>query len=241
MNTLKLHRVFIDYPSMIIVKAGQKTVTIGSKKLIVKAGEAIALSVGTICDVENRTDDGKFESTWIVFPENIISKVQDTSSKPLNHAIVLKNFGYEFSEAFERGVDSIKNRSIPSQVAEIRMQELLVWLSQLHVYYGSVKSNNLVHQLRLLISSNPASAWTSKEVALTMGMSEATFRRKLSLLGESFNEILIDIRMGTALTLLQVTDLPISEIGYQVGYESASRFAVRFKKRFGFSPKEIRK
>ena len=40
--------------------------------------------------------------------------------------------------------------------------------------------------------------------------------------------------------LLQVTDLPISEIGYQVGYESAWRFSVQFKTRFGFSPMAVR-
>ena len=40
--------------------------------------------------------------------------------------------------------------------------------------------------------------------------------------------------------LLQVTDTPVSGIAYQVGYKSASRFSVRFKQRFGFSPTAIR-
>jgi AraC-like DNA-binding protein len=71
-------------------------------------------------------------------------------------------------------------------------------------------------------------------------MSEATFRRRLAEQGQCFNSILIDVRMMTALVLLQVTDCPISEVAYQVGYESASRFSVRFKKRFGFSPMAVR-
>jgi AraC-like DNA-binding protein len=44
----------------------------------------------------------------------------------------------------------------------------------------------------------------------------------------------------TALTLLQVTDRPVSDIACQVGYDCASRFADRFKKRFGFSPRAVR-
>lgn len=71
-------------------------------------------------------------------------------------------------------------------------------------------------------------------------MSEATFRRRLADQGQPFNDILIDVRMTAALTLLQVADRPISDIASQVGYESASRFPVRFKKRFGFSPAAVR-
>ncbi len=46
--------------------------------------------------------------------------------------------------------------------------------------------------------------------------------------------------MTSALRLLQGTDWPISLIASQVGYESASRFAERFRKRFGFAPTAIR-
>lgn len=51
---------------------------------------------------------------------------------------------------------------------------------------------------------------------------------------------MIDVRMTSALRLLQGTDWPISLIASQVGYESASRFAERFRKRFGFAPTAIR-
>ncbi|MNH37503.1 DNA-binding transcriptional regulator AraC [compost metagenome] len=51
---------------------------------------------------------------------------------------------------------------------------------------------------------------------------------------------MIDVRMNSALTLLQSTDWPISAIAQHVGYESSSRFAERFRKRFGFAPTAIR-
>ena len=91
-----------------------------------------------------------------------------------------------------------------------------------------------------MIGAAPEKNWISKDIAESLAMSEATFRRKLADEGQSFTEILVDARMTLALILLQVTDVSISEIAYQVGYESASRFSVRFKKRFGFSPTEMR-
>ena len=41
--------------------------------------------------------------------------------------------------------------------------------------------------------------------------------------------------------LLMTTNVPISEIGYQLGYESASYFTKIFKEVFGISPQEYRK
>ena len=46
--------------------------------------------------------------------------------------------------------------------------------------------------------------------------------------------------MTQALTLLQSTDVSVLDVGLAVGYDSASRFAVRFRQRFGFPPSAIR-
>ena len=71
-------------------------------------------------------------------------------------------------------------------------------------------------------------------------MSEVMLRRKLSMENTALRNLMIDVRMSSALALLQSTDWPISAIAQHVGYESASRFAERFRKRFGFAPTAIR-
>jgi len=58
--------------------------------------------------------------------------------------------------------------------------------------------------------------------------------------GASLNDLLVDTRMSFAMKLLQSTDHPINRIALAVGYESASRFAIRFRERFGFPPTAIR-
>nr|WP_259372002.1 helix-turn-helix transcriptional regulator [Caldimonas mangrovi] len=78
------------------------------------------------------------------------------------------------------------------------------------------------------------------EVAARLAMSEATLRRRLRAEGASFNELLADVRMSFAMTLLQSTDRSVAHIASDVGYESASRFAIRFRERFGFAPTAIR-
>jgi transcriptional regulator GlxA family with amidase domain len=46
--------------------------------------------------------------------------------------------------------------------------------------------------------------------------------------------------MSFAMVLLQSTQHAVNRIALQVGYESASRFAIRFRERFGFAPTAIR-
>nr|WP_274708848.1 helix-turn-helix transcriptional regulator [Variovorax sp. S12S4] len=77
-------------------------------------------------------------------------------------------------------------------------------------------------------------------VAARLAMSEATLRRRLSAEGATFASVLTDARMSFAMTLLQSTDHAVTRIASSVGYDSASRFSVRFRARFGFAPTAVR-
>lgn len=57
--------------------------------------------------------------------------------------------------------------------------------------------------------------------------------------GKSFSELLLQIRMERALSLLKGTDLSIENIGLMLGYASSSNFYKAFKKYYGTSPRRI--
>jgi len=242
-NDLLVHTFVTDHPSLILLRRGRKTVKIGGKKIVLSRGDAVAIAPGTTCDVRNETERGRFESTWIVCATSIISKVERAfpNHKKLKDVAALAGLGSEFMQSFERASQAIITPDhIPDVVAEHRIQELLAWLANSELVFNPETPSDLQRKVRLMIGAAPEKTWISKDLAQSLAISEATFRRRLSDQGQSFNDILIDVRMTTALTLLQVTDRPISEIAYKVGYESASRFSVRFKKRFGFSPTAVR-
>ena len=242
-NDLLVHTFVTDHPALILLRRGRKTIKIGGKKIVLLPGDAVAIAPGTTCDVQNETERGEFESSWIVCANPILSRVEKAfpDHKRLKHVAALKNLGDEFVQSFERAVQTIVVPDhIPHIIAQHRMQELLIWLAHTGVIFNAETSSDLQRKVRLMIGAAPEKTWISRDLAQSLAMSEATFRRRLADQGQSFNDILIDVRMTAALTLLQVTDQPISDIAYQVGYESASRFSVRFKKRFGFSPTAVR-
>ncbi|QBK03628.1 AraC family transcriptional regulator [Hylemonella gracilis] len=242
-NDLLVHTFVTDHPSLILLRRGRKTVKAGGKTVVLSPGDAVAIAPGTTCDVQNETERGQFESTWIVCAAPIISTMARAfpHHSKLKDIAVFKELGCEFLQSFERACLAITSPDLlPQVVAEHRMQELLSWLAHSGWILNPEPPSDLQAKIRRLISAAPEQAWVSKDLAQALAMSEATFRRRLATLGQSFNSILIDVRMTTALTLLQVTDHAISDIAYQVGYESASRFSARFKKRFGFSPTVVR-
>jgi len=98
----------------------------------------------------------------------------------------------------------------------------------------------LCERVQHLLMSNPARDWTVACVAERLNLGASTLRRQLASEGGSFSHILENVRLGTALQWLQTTARPIGEIAVASGYASASRFAVRFRKHYGLSPRELR-
>ncbi|ABC32935.1 AraC-type DNA-binding domain-containing protein [Hahella chejuensis KCTC 2396] len=242
-NDLFIGKFVTDYPTFILVKRGKKTLYSGERRVALLPGDAVAIAAGAACDVQNETDEGLFEADWIVCARNIICGIEPRfpKHKKVQSIVSLQGLGKEFALTFERGLQAIKEpQATPDLVAEHRVCELLQWLANAGYVFRSNERADIQRKVRLLIGAEPDKKWSSQDIAESLALSEATLRRKLAKEGNAFSEILVDVRMSLALSLLQSTDAAIASIAYQVGYESASRFSVRFKQRFGFSPTAIR-
>ena len=64
--------------------------------------------------------------------------------------------------------------------------------------------------------------------------------RRLAQEATSVSQCVREVRLETALGLLQTTELQVSEIAGRCGYESHSRFSAAFRERFGFAPSHLR-
>jgi len=241
---LRFSRIAVDRPALILLKEGQKTFQAGSQRWVLRSGDAIAIAAGQTFDVTNQLSDaGLFEARWIVWDAALLDRHQQ-ATLPKRHvakAQLLKRIGSEFTGAIDRAALALQHpASIPDDVAAHRMTEALVWLSALGVDFGIHRDASTAFRLRRLFNGAVAQDWTVPAVAQQLAMSEATLRRKLATEGASFSALLADVRMSAAMTLLQSTHRSVAQIAQSVGYESASRFAVRFRDRFGFAPTAVR-
>ena len=74
-----------------------------------------------------------------------------------------------------------------------------------------------------------------------MGLSRSQLYRKIkALIGKSINDFIQDYRMTEAEKLLEMSDLNISEIAYDLGFTSPEYFSTVFKHKHGISPSKYR-
>ncbi|NWA03848.1 helix-turn-helix transcriptional regulator [Pseudomonas gingeri] len=102
------------------------------------------------------------------------------------------------------------------------------------------RNDPLCERVQQIVMGDPARDWTVAGVAERLNLGASTLRRQLANEDDSFSNILENVRLGMALQWLQTTPRPIGEIAAASGYASASRFAVRFRKHYGLSPRELR-
>ncbi|NML47494.1 helix-turn-helix transcriptional regulator [Ramlibacter sp. G-1-2-2] len=248
-SSLQILRMRVEHPVLILVTQGVKEVR-PERGAPVRArpGQAIALAGNQAVDFKNTVADGaNYEARWLVFDPALegdaywrsrASALQASSSP----ARLLEQVPDALTAAFQRASEALgPASSTPVPIARQRMLEVMHWLLELGIVFQSRSPQSAVSvAVRDLVANRLDAAWTTQGVASELAMSEATCRRRLAAEGTTFAELLVDARMSAALTLLQATTRPVSDIALQVGYESPSRFAVRFRERFGFAPTQVR-
>ncbi|PWG81145.1 hybrid sensor histidine kinase/response regulator [Pararcticibacter amylolyticus] len=75
-----------------------------------------------------------------------------------------------------------------------------------------------------------------------MGIGRTLLYQKINdILGMSIKEFIIDVRLKRGAQLLQESELTVSEISYETGFNNPKYFSICFKKQFGLTPTEFRK
>ena len=98
-----------------------------------------------------------------------------------------------------------------------------------------------VEQLRALIASNLGGRRTIEDLSRDCGMSASRLR---TAFGATFHlspkQYQLELRINRAKELLEITDLPVSTIAEQTGFDSIYAFSRQFKRTVGTSPLSFR-
>ena len=230
-------------PMIIIVRRGRKVIQSPGFSFVVEAGEAIAIAQGQVFDFENiPAADGDYEARWLTIdPELIAAFEAGAETEPVSPARLMGRMSNGLSQAFEQAVAALQDDGdLPASVVCHRVSELLTWLAAAGMRFSLLASDSFSARIRRLAGATPDHAWSAAEISAALGVSEATLRRRLQGEETSLRAVLTDIRMTHAMGLLQSSSLPVSAVAARSGFESQSRFAIRFRDRFGFPPSAIR-
>lgn len=245
-HTLAFRRLWIDSPTLILVESGQKTLRGAAGEFQVRSGEVLALAGGQAFDVRNDPGDGDggtYRARWLAFERPLLAAwpVRRGGQLPARPVVVLGPAAKQLVMAFGSMLETLADNELPPAIAAHRAQEMLLWVEASGVRLLLDDGERFAPRVRRLLAADPAASWRGPQLAASLALSEASLRRRLADEGTSLTEILLDVRMSNALTLLQSTPWPITRVAGEVGYQSPSQFAIRFRQRFGLAPSDVRR
>lgn len=243
---LRFPSLYFEQTHLFLIQQGQTRIQWQRREVVARAGELLIVDGGLTTEMINSLSDSGVFSCQLLICDPLLSDMLATApitqpALPFTGVTTLKKLPCPFLHSFETAALALTlHDRFPQMITRHKMCEILLWLAHLGIHFAYNEANDLTHQVRRLLATDPHRIWTAAEVAENLMMSEVVLRRKLSAENTALRSLMIDVRMSRALFLLQATDWPISAIAQYVGYESASRFAERFRKRFGFAPTAIR-
>ena len=95
-------------------------------------------------------------------------------------------------------------------------------------------------QLRWLLQGFLGDKATLSDLADLLYLSERSLQRRLTESGTSFRQLQEESRFDLAKKLLHRSDMSITDIGFELGYERPANFSRAFQRWTGVSPRQYR-
>ncbi|RKN82464.1 hybrid sensor histidine kinase/response regulator transcription factor [Ulvibacterium marinum] len=182
-------------------------------------------------------------------------KTDDATSHILIIMLTAKAGDENRLEGLETGADAYLTKPFNNKILRQTVENLLesrkklqkrfsqeIVLTPKEISIGSYDQRFLESLQNVLDNQLVASDFNTEAFAKALGMSRMQLHRKLkALTGQTTTEFIRSQRLKLAASLLQKSDVNISEIGYQVGFNDHSYFTKCFRETYGASPTEFSK
>lgn len=244
-----------DEFEIIYVKSGFLTVSISGENYIGKPGDAFVVSPGNLHFMGSQT--GNVDYFTFLFPLKYISFrtddiLDDKLLEPLNsgHLIINPEIEDTVKEQCEQLVEIYGAKKEESQskiTAQIKTKIILLqfilelWKKGFIVENDTSGKNTVEKEMVSYIQQNFTGKILLKEFGEQFHLSEKYISRYFK---EHFHitisQYVTYLRLEHAKHLLQDTDIPVTEVAMQSGYQNVSYFIRSFKKTYGMSPLKYR-
>lgn len=235
--------LYFSLTFLFFIRSGSKRVTCPRNGEVVgESGDLMIVPPGSVITLENRPIlNAHYRADGVCFANELVDQVFAEPTRQTAPGIqVLHAEPHRPQHILSLIRETLERHDLPAEIRRHRLLEPLIWLRENGISLPSRGDDPPWSAVRRLIDNDVSREWRITEVAKHFGMSEATFRRWLAKSGPGFAQIVLHTRLERALTLLQTTVSPVSEIALECGFKTPSHFSDAFRKRFGIKPKMIR-
>ncbi len=227
------------------VISGRKTLLSPRFDQHFQTGEVFLIPRNTRRDVVNEAAPGRhYEARVISFGpaliERFFQRFGQFAASPRLQGCAATAADLAFASTFEHATQALDDPHRSSALQEHRALEVLLVLAERGLVFSPPQSISWGDRVYRLVGQRPDVPWTTATVAQAFHLSSSSLQRRLAEEGTSLGRCIRDVRLETALALLQSSTLAVSEIAARCGYASHSRFSAAFRERYGFSPSQLR-
>ena len=244
-----------DEFEIIYVRSGFLTVSISGESYIGKTGEAFVVSPGNLHLMGSQT--GTVDYYTFLFPLKYISfrtddMLDEKLIEPLNsgHLMIcprVKDTAKELCEQLIEIYEAKKDESESKITTQVRTKIILLqfilemWKKGFVIENDTSGRNTVEKEMVSYIQQNFTGKISLREFGEQFHLSEKYISRYFK---EHFHITLSQyvtyLRLEHAKQLLQDTDIPVTDVAMQSGYQNVSYFIRSFKKTYGISPLKYR-
>ncbi|MBT0570019.1 helix-turn-helix transcriptional regulator [Curvibacter sp. CHRR-16] len=227
------------------VVSGRKRLRAPSGEVQFTAGQALLLARATQWDIVNEpAADANYEARVIGFAPHTIERFYDrfgqfTAAPPVQ-ACASSEADADFLTVCSRAMAALLEPDMSDAMREHRVLEVLLLLAERGLVFAPPRELTWEDRVCRVVRQRPHASWTVDDLAQAFHLSASTLQRRLALEGTSASRCVREVRLETAMALLQGTDFQVSDIAMRCGYESHSRFTSAFRQRFGYAPSHLR-
>jgi len=193
-----------------------------------------------------RPDDKTgWEEYWVGFKGAYAHYLLEQKCFNAKNPIIELGFNQEFLAIFSDLINTIESENVLIQkLASFHLINLL------GITYTSVlnSNNNLSHKERIIRKMQNVihDQWNKnidfKELSSDFGISYSWFRKSFKeVFNTSPNQYLLMLKIRNAAKIIQESNLPISKIAFECGFNSEFYFSKIFKQKMDLNPSDIRK
>lgn len=240
----RLKTLMVRESLFVAVLKGSKGLHTPDSTLTARHGHGVAIARGTQWDIVNDPcGQNQYEALALSFDDELIREFNRLHPMPeigvVDSAQVV-TVGNELREAMQRTMPPAQAQRMSNQLMHHRTMEVLLHLAEQGCRFDTAEELSWSGKIRRLVAQRPHAEWNVPTLAKTFNVSESTLRRRVESGGTSLSALVREVRLETALGMLQTTGLPVGEVAQRCGWESHSRFSVVFQQRWGVSPSVVR-
>lgn len=236
-------RVLGEYQLVYIIDGSGYFESASTERTVIEPGTMIMLFPGEWHTYHPARDTG-WSELWVGFrgavADNLVARGFFTKKEPLCRIGISETLVGLYKDIVMLAGD--QHNGCQQLIAGIIHHMIgLVHYKRHNSFYAGNSSADKIDRARVIMRENINGNLTAEDIAARVGMGYSWFRRAFrEYAGTSPAQYRLQLRLARAKELLATSGLSLSEIAYELGFESISQFSAFFKKREGVTASEFR-